>query len=177
MKIPTKSCRSHTRKRFRVEAIGVDAEGILVAAMIIVLASGFSARAADVKRLTMAEAVDLALRQNRNLKIARLGIEEAQEKKASAKSQYFPALSSRSGLSQITELQNIDIPAGSFGRTPGVGGLPQRPLSIDQGKKTLVISGTDQVHTRGDGFCQVRLSGWSPLFGSQLRHLRRHHGV
>jgi outer membrane protein len=114
----------------------------LLAAIMAVLTVTPTLSAGQIKKLTMAEAVELALRQNRNLKIARLGVEEAQEKKASARSQYFPTLSNASILSHITELQNIDIPAGSFGRIPGVGGLPERPLSIDQGKTTLVVSGT-----------------------------------
>ena len=98
--------------------------------------------AAQVKTLTMAEAVELALRQNHNLKIARLGVQEARQKKASAKSQYFPTLSNETNLLHITELQNIDIPAGSFGRIPGVGPSPPQDLFIDQGKTTLVASGT-----------------------------------
>jgi outer membrane protein TolC len=97
---------------------------------------------AQVKKLTMAEAVELALNQNRSLKIARFKVQEAQEEKASAKSQYFPTLSNQTNLLHITELQNIDIPAGSFGRIPGVGPSPPHDLFIDQGKTTLVASGT-----------------------------------
>jgi outer membrane protein TolC len=114
----------------------------LLATIMAVVAAAPTLSAAQFRKLTMAEAVELALKQNRNLKIARLGVEEAQEKKVSARSQYFPTLSNSTILSHITELQNIDIPAGSFGTVPGVGGLPQRALSIDQGKTTLVGSGT-----------------------------------
>lgn len=114
----------------------------LLAATMTVVTAAHTVSGAQVKQLTMAEAVDLALKQNRNLKIARFKVQEAQEEKAGAKSQYFPTLSNETNLLHITELQNIDIPAGSFGRIPGVGPSPPHDLFIDQGKTTLVGSGT-----------------------------------
>ena len=44
----------------------------LLAATMSALAAGSTLWAAEVKKLTMAEAVQLALKQNRTLKIARL---------------------------------------------------------------------------------------------------------
>ena len=114
----------------------------LLAVTMAALTAGSTLWAAGVKRLTMAEAVELALKQNRTLKIARLQVQENQEKKAGTKSLYFPTLSNETNLLHITELQNIDIPAGSFGRIPGVGPSPPSDLFIDQGKTTLVGSGT-----------------------------------
>ena len=114
----------------------------LLAATLAALVPGSRLWAAGAKKITMAEAVELALKQNRALKIARMQVQEAQEKKASAKSQYFPTLSNETNVLHVTELQNIDIPAGSFGRIPGVGPSPPRDLFIDQGKTTLVDSGT-----------------------------------
>jgi outer membrane protein TolC len=115
---------------------------MLLAVASTALAAGVTVRAAEVKRLTMAQAVELALKQNRNLKIARFKVEEAHEVKATAKSQYFPTLSNQTNLLHITELQNIDLPAGSLGRIPGVATLPPQDLVINQGKTTLVASGT-----------------------------------
>ena len=97
---------------------------------------------AQVKKLSMTEAVELALKQNHNLKIARFKVQEAEEEKAGAKSQYFPTLSNETRLSHITELQDIDIPAGAFGKIPEVGPSPPHDLFIDQGKTTVVGSGT-----------------------------------
>jgi outer membrane protein TolC len=99
----------------------------------------------EVKRLTMTEAVDLALQQNRMVKIARLQVQENQEKKAGAKSLYFPTLKNESNALHISELQNINIPTGSFGVIPGVIALPSRDIVIDQGKQTLITSGTSLV--------------------------------
>src|SRR5690348_6874553 len=113
-----------------------------LAAIIAGFAAGSTLSAAEVKKLTMTEAVDLALKQNRTLKIARLQVEQNQQKKAGAKSLYFPTLSNETNLLHISELQNIDIPAASFGAVPGVGALPPRDILVDQGKKTLVGSGT-----------------------------------
>ena len=46
--------------------------------------------AAESMKLTLSEAVRLALAQNRVLKIARLKVVESEQKKAAAKSSYFP---------------------------------------------------------------------------------------
>jgi len=136
------SCKRRTRRRFGGNKRGRCMKRALLAAAVAVLAAGSAVWAADVKKLTMAEAVQLALKQNRVLKIARLQVEENQEKKAGVKSLYFPTLSNETNLMHITDLQNIDIPAASFGTVPGVGALPPRDIFVDQGKKTLVGSGT-----------------------------------
>ncbi|HEV3276425.1 MAG TPA: TolC family protein [Terriglobia bacterium] len=113
----------------------------LLAAIMAVL-TGAPVQSAQVKKLTMAEAVELALKQNHNLKVARFKVQEAQQEKAGAKSQYFPTLSNETNLLHVTELQDIDIPAGAFGRIPEVGPSPPHDLFIDQGKTTVVGSGT-----------------------------------
>jgi outer membrane protein TolC len=112
---------------------------------VIVVAFQSVLSAAEVKRLTMTEAVDLALKQNRMLKIARLQVQENQEKKAGAKSLYFPTLKNESNLLHISELQNVLIPTASFGTIPGVVALPPRDIVIDQGKQTLLTSGTSLI--------------------------------
>src|SRR5262249_16584498 len=101
--------------------------------------------AAEVKRLTMAEAVDLAFQQNRVEKSARLQVQEDQQKKARARSLYYPTLKNESNLLHISELQNILIPTASFGTIPGVASFPPRDIVIDQGNQTLVTSGTSLV--------------------------------
>lgn len=116
--------------------------------LITVLLSGTLAHAgepgdaASARHITLPEAVQLALKQNRALKIARLQVQENQEKKAGAKSLYFPTLRNETNVMHISELQNIDVPAASFGAIPGVGALPPRDIFVDQGKKTLIGSGT-----------------------------------
>ena len=134
--------RTANSKRSSSNKRGMHMKTALLAVTMAALAAGSTLWAAGVKRLTMAEAVELALKQNRTLKIARLQVQENQEKKASAKSLYFPTLSNETNVMHISELQNVDIPAASFGTIPGVGALPPRDLFINQGKNTLVGSGT-----------------------------------
>jgi outer membrane protein TolC len=94
-----------------------------------------------VRRLTLAEAVHLAVSQNRALKIARLKIEESAQKKAGEHSAYFPSITNQSNALRITDLQNIVIPAGALG---GVGRelIPAQGINLQQGKQTLFSSGT-----------------------------------
>jgi outer membrane protein TolC len=97
--------------------------------------------AADVRHLTLTEAVHLALNQNRALKIARLKVIENEHKKAGEHSAYFPSITNQSNALHISELQNIGIPAGSLG-TVGGALIPSQSVILPQGQKTLVSSGT-----------------------------------
>ena len=110
-------------------------------AMAVVAAMPVCQYAADVRRLTLQEAVHLALNQNRELKIAHLRVIENEQKKAGEHAGYFPALTNQSNALHITELQNIVIPAGTFG---GIGGtlIPAQEVTIPQGKPTFFSSGT-----------------------------------
>ena len=44
---------------------------------------------------------------------------ENEQKKAGERSAYFPAITNQSNALHITELQNIEIPAGAFGTVAG----------------------------------------------------------
>lgn len=99
-------------------------------------------RAADTRRLTLAGAVQLALSQNRALKIVRLKVLENEQKKAGAKASYFPEIKNESNFLHTTALENIEIPRGAFGPVPGGGLVPNRDILIDQGNQTFVTSGT-----------------------------------
>jgi outer membrane protein TolC len=107
----------------------------------IVLLSAVYSKAADTRRLTLTEAVHLAVSQNRALKIARLKVVENQQKKAGERSSYFPAITNQSNALRISELENIGIPAGAFG-TAGGALNPSRGVALPQGQKTLLSSGT-----------------------------------
>src|SRR6266481_6356552 len=97
--------------------------------------------AAEVRRLTLTEAIHLAIRQNRALKIARLKVVENEQKKAGEHSAYFPAITNQSNALHITDLQNIVIPAGAFGAT-AVALKPAHDVTLPQGQKTFLTSGT-----------------------------------
>jgi outer membrane protein TolC len=116
--------------------------GIAHIAWIGVLAACCPASAADSRQLTLQEAIRLAVGQNRDLKITRLKIVESEQKKAEAKSNYFPQIKNESEVSHLTALENLDIPAGAFGLVPNAGLVPSHDVLIGQGSQTLVTSGT-----------------------------------
>ena len=99
-------------------------------------------QAAEVKRLTLTEAVQLAIGQNRDLKIARLRVTESQQRKAEARSSYFPELKNHSSFLGLTSLENIQLPAGAFGVVPNIGPVPSRNIQINQGSSMVETSGT-----------------------------------
>src|SRR5216684_2542775 len=112
----------------------------LTIAGLAVMSAGHQ-EAAEVRRLTLTEAVHLAISQNRALKIARLKVVENEQKKAGEHSAYFPSITNQSNALHITDLQNIVIPAGALG---GVGRelIPAQSVALPQGKLTLFSSGT-----------------------------------
>jgi outer membrane protein TolC len=97
--------------------------------------------AAEVRHLNLTEAVHLAVSQNRALKIARLKVTENEQKKAGERSAYFPQITNQSNALHISELENIGIPAGAFGAVGGAP-VPAHGITLPQGQKTLVSSGT-----------------------------------
>jgi outer membrane protein TolC len=112
---------------------------VIAAAVAFVAAT--SQYGAEVRHLTLMEAVHLAISQNRPLKIARLKVTENEQKKAGQLSAYFPSLTNQSNIQQITDLQNISIPAGAFGIAGG-SDVPSQNRILPQGNKTFYTSGT-----------------------------------
>jgi outer membrane protein TolC len=101
---------------------------------VIILLSAARQEAAETRRLTLAEAVQLAISQNHALKIARLKVVENEQKKAGERSAYFPSITNQTNALHITDLQSIVVPAGVFGNAGDV--------ALPQGKKTFFTSGT-----------------------------------
>jgi len=95
----------------------------------------------EVRHLKLEEAVRLALEQNRVLKIARFKVKENEERKAGARSDYFPTITNQSNALHISELQNIVIPVGALGNVSGTL-IPSENVNLQQGKQTLISSGT-----------------------------------
>jgi outer membrane protein TolC len=92
--------------------------------------------------LTLPQAIDLALKQNRSLGLARLSVADSEHKKQIARSDYFPHIKNESNLLHITELAGVEIPAGAFGNHPSTGAIPSANLFLDQGALTSYTSGT-----------------------------------
>ena len=75
---------------------------------------------AGTRRLTLADAVHLALTQNHTFKIARLKVIENEQKKAGQRSALLPTIKNESNIVHATALQSIAIPAGAFGSASAV---------------------------------------------------------
>jgi len=107
----------------------------------LVMLSAAIQNAAEPRRLTLTEAVRLAISQNRALKIARLKVIENQQRKAGERSAYFPEITNQSNALHITDLQFVDIPAAIFGLAAGTL-IPPRAIILPQGNLTFESSGT-----------------------------------
>jgi outer membrane protein TolC len=93
------------------------------------------------RHITLAEAVQLALKQNHVVRIAELEVEEKQHAKEVARSGYFPGITNESRIFTATDTQFIQIPAGKFGTVDGTP-IPTQSMTLNQGGKTFVTSGT-----------------------------------
>ena len=92
--------------------------------------------------LTLPQAIDLALKQNRSVGLARLGVIDSEHKKQIARSDYFPHIKNESSALHLTEFAGVEIPAGAFGNHPSTGAIPGETLFLDQGLLTTYTSGT-----------------------------------
>ena len=114
------------------------------AALIIVLAFllGSGSALAETRKLTLDEAISLAVKQNTSLKIAGAKVREAREKRTSVRADYFPHLTNDTNAFHITNNQLVSVPAGSLGTVPGLGPFPTQDTSINQGSQSAVIANT-----------------------------------
>jgi multidrug efflux pump subunit AcrB/outer membrane protein TolC len=97
---------------------------------------------AATRKLTLPEAVDLALKQNSALKIARARVRENQQKQVTARADYFPQLSNNTNLMGMSDRQLVTVPAGSLGVMPGIGPFPPAQVALDQGSTTVLLTNT-----------------------------------
>lgn len=91
--------------------------------------------------LTLSQAIDLALKQNRSIHLRGLAVADMQAKRDEARSNYMPQLSASGGVHHVTELAGIEIPAGAYGNFPATGPVPAKSLVIDQGTSTAYTGG------------------------------------
>src|ERR1700746_185861 len=120
--------------RMKLLAVGIF---FLAASSMVRAQSG----AQDVRRLTLHEAVQMALKQNHVVRIAEMKIEEKQHAKDVARSAYFPTISNQSALLHVTDTQFIQIAPGSLGTVNGTP-IQTQAATLIQGGRTLITSGT-----------------------------------
>jgi outer membrane protein TolC len=96
---------------------------------------------ASPMQLTLEQAINLALKQNRSIHLRSLSVDQMQSKKDEARSNYLPQLKARGSVLHVTELAGVEIPAGTFGNFPPTGPVPAKSLVIDQGGLTGYTGG------------------------------------
>jgi outer membrane protein len=101
---------------------------LLVAGCSIVQASAIEESSADV--LTVDQAVQIALANNRSLKIVSLNVDSSKEKLAAEKTRRLPAFNTYILASQVLQPFSFTVPAGQFGTYPGIGPIPATTTPI-----------------------------------------------
>ncbi len=130
----------------RLNTTSPSSRGMLWLLLAMLSQSSFAgaaqAQANAPMELTLSQAIDLALQQNRQIKLAQLAVVDSEHKKAIARSAYFPHIKNESTVLHITELEGVSFPAGAFGSPPATGPIPSQSLVIAQGGLTAYTSGT-----------------------------------
>lgn len=107
----------------------------------LTFAQGSAAQQNASVQLTLDQAIDLALKQNRSLRLRSLAVEDMRSKKDEARSNYMPQMKTSGSVLHVTELAGVQIPAGAFGNFAATGPVPSKSLFIDQGSDTAYTGG------------------------------------
>jgi len=116
----------------------------LLAAMIhsvCNVAAQDTGNAVPARRITLQEAVQLALKHNHDIRISGYAVEQNEHAKQAEKSRYFPSIKNDSNFLHVTDTQLIEIKAGSLGAAGGTL-IPPVNTIINQGGKNFTTSGT-----------------------------------
>jgi multidrug efflux pump subunit AcrB/outer membrane protein TolC len=109
---------------------------------VVALCFAGTLHAQSPRKLTLPEAVDLALKQNSDLRIGRAKVRGNQYRAAGTRADELPQVKTDAALFGIAKTQNLTIPAGSLGAYPGLGLLPGSAVLINQGNHDLLIANT-----------------------------------
>jgi outer membrane protein TolC len=90
-------------------------------------------------KLSLDQAIDLALRNNRALAIAGAQADEMKAARKIAGSNYFPQISTSASYLRLTETDVLQFAQGSFGTFPNLGSLPTSQLTVKQGDLNQVL--------------------------------------
>jgi outer membrane protein TolC len=139
----------------------MNARNKVLATSLLFLGSLTFARAQNAepapRKITLPEAVQLALKNNHVVRIAGLEVQVKQHAKEAARSGYFPTISNESRVLRLTDTQFIAIAAGSLGTVGGTP-IPTAPAILNQGEKTFITSGTGLVQPLTQLFTRVKPS-------------------
>ncbi len=122
---------------------------------IFAVSAGAQNTAPGPLHVTLAEAVQLALKHNHQVRIAGFKVDEKQDAKEVARSAYLPSIRNESRVLRVTDTQFIEIARGSLGTVAGTP-IPAASDVISQGGRTFVTSGTGLVQPLSQLFTRVR---------------------
>jgi multidrug efflux pump subunit AcrB/outer membrane protein TolC len=114
----------------------------IAAAMFVFAIAGHAGPPQSPRKLTLPEAVDLALKQNPDLQIFRAKIRGARFEVAAARASERPQLKTAADDLVVARTQILNIPAGALGVYPGLGPLPNASAAIGQGSHNLLLTST-----------------------------------
>jgi outer membrane protein TolC len=107
--------------------------------VLIIAVVGLAMAAPQPAKLTLEQAIDLALKNNRALAIASAQIDEMKAVRKVAASSYFPQISTSASYLRLTETDILQFGQGSFGTFPNLGVLPSAQLIVKQGDLNQVL--------------------------------------
>lgn len=90
--------------------------------------------------LTLDEAVDLAIHNNRTLQIGALEVEKSKQDAAAFRTKRLPNVSTNLVVGEL--LTNVDFrfQEGQFGTFPGIGPIPSKDTTIETGKRPIAFT-------------------------------------
>src|SRR5262249_373999 len=134
------ACRAHERSvmTLRTPTIAI----LLLAAACAAFAQQTHPPAQ--RRVTLAEAVDLALANNHAVHLAQLSVDEKEEGRDAWKGGFFRQVRSDTTVVHLRDTQLIEIPAGGLGAAGGAP-IPSQPLILNQGGLNAIGNGTGIV--------------------------------
>lgn len=105
-------------------------------------AAAESSPSAPVVKLTLQRAVEIALSQNRELKIARAKTKESDSKVVSTKADLYPHLTNDDSVMGLSNTEAVEIPRGALGLDSGSGPIPRQNITLAQGSQDFLLSNT-----------------------------------
>lgn len=126
------------------------AVALMLAGLMLVMPIGARAQQAvsaeavpaHTMKLTLEKSVELALRQNRSLRIARARTSESASKVITAKSDLYPHVTNEMNVFGLSDREAVVIPRGALGTVPGLGPFPAQSTSLDQGSNAILLNNT-----------------------------------
>ncbi len=93
----------------------------------------------EARRLTVTEAIDLALKNNHAIGIGAAKADEMHSVSRKAAADYYPQVSNTSTFTRLTNTDVLQFSQGAFGTFPGLGSLPSENLKVAQGNPNEVL--------------------------------------